>query len=60
MVKRSENGDSGGLWLEGHALPMSSDLLGLSSRERRAAPSLQMQPDELPVASYGLTNRRPL
>ena len=55
MVKRRENGDLGGLWLEGHDLSMGSDLLGQSSRGRRAAPRLQMQPDELPVASHGLT-----
>jgi len=53
MVKRSENGDLGGLWQEGHGLPEISEVLGLSSRVRRAAQSLQMQPDEPVVASYG-------
>ena len=54
MVKRSENGNLGGLWLEGHGLSVASETLGIFSRVRRAAPSLQMQPDELLVASYGL------
>ena len=53
MVRRSEIGDLGGVWLEGHGLSVGYVVLGLSSRGRRAAPSLQMQSDELPVASYG-------
>ena len=54
MVKRSEDGDLGGLWLKGHGLSVGSDLLGLSPRVRRAAPSLQMQSDEPVAASSGL------
>ena len=53
MVKRSEIVGLGGLWVEGHGLPEGSEALGLSSRVRRQAPSLQMQPDEPVVASYG-------
>ena len=53
MVKRSESGDLGGLWLEGHGRPEGSETLGASSRVRRAAPSLQIQSDEPVVASYG-------
>jgi len=54
MVKRSEIVTLGGLWLEGHGLSVESELLGLSSRVRRAASSLQMQSDEPVEASYGL------
>ena len=54
MVKRSENGVLGGLWLEGHGLSVGSEVPGLSSRVRRAAPSLHMQTDEPVEASYGL------
>ena len=54
MVKRSEDGDLGGLWLKGHGLSVGSDLLSLSPRVRRAAPSLQMQSDEPVAASSGL------
>ena len=43
MVKRSEIVSLGGLPLKGHGLSVGFDLLGLSSRVRRAAPSLQMQ-----------------
>ena len=46
MVKRDELVDLGGLWLESHGLPEKSETLGLSSRVRRAAPSIQMQSDE--------------
>ena len=45
----------GGLRLKGHDLSVGSDLLGLSPRVRRAAPSLQMQSVEPVVASYGAT-----
>ena len=48
-----KSGDSGGLWLEGHGLPEGSEALGLSSLVPRAAPSLQVRPDEPVVASYG-------
>ena len=43
----------GGLWLKAHGLSVGSEVLGLSSRVRRAAPSLQMQPEERVVASCG-------
>ena len=33
---------------------MGSDVMGISSLVRRAAQSLQMQPDELPLASHGV------
>ena len=52
MVRRGgKNGDLGGLWLDGSGLLVGSETLGLSSRVRRAASSLQMQPDEPVVAS---------
>ena len=54
MIKRSENVNFGGLWLEGHGLSEGSETLGLSSRVRRAAPSTQTQTDEPVEASYGL------
>ena len=54
MVKRSEIVHLGGLWLEGHGLSEGSEVLGLSSRVRRAAPRLQTQPEEPVVASYCL------
>ena len=54
MVKRSEIVDLGGIWLEGHGLSVGSETLGLFSRVRRAAPSLQTQSEEPLVASYGL------
>ena len=54
MVKRSEIVNLGGLWLEGHGLPDGSEVLDHSSRERRAAPSLQMQTEEPVEASSGL------
>jgi len=59
MVKRSKNGDLSGLWLEGHGLSVRSEALGLFSRVRRAASSLQMQSDEPVVASCG-TAKTPL
>ena len=55
MVKRSEIGNVGGLRLKGHDLSVGSDLLDLSPRVPRAAPSLQMQSVEPVVASYGAT-----
>ena len=54
MVKRSEVVNLGGLWLKGHGLSEGSETLGLSSRVRRAAPSLQMQTDEPMETSHGL------
>jgi len=53
MVKRSEIVNLGGLWLEGHGLPERSETLDLSSRVRRAAPSIQMQSDESVVSRSG-------
>ena len=56
MVRRSESGDLGGLWPKGHGRPEGSETpLGASSRVRRAAPSLQMHPEEPVEARYGLT-----
>ena len=43
VVKRSENDDLGGVWLKSHRFLRWSEAPGLSSRVRRAAPSLQMQ-----------------
>jgi len=54
MVRRSENGDLGGLWLERRGLPDGSEVLDIFSRVRRAAPSLQMQSVEPVEASYVL------
>ena len=54
MVKRSENDDLGGVWLKGRGLSVGFEVTGRFSRVPRAAPSLQMQPGELPVASYRL------
>tara|TARA_B110001452_G_scaffold238487_1_gene219015 strand:+ start:36 stop:431 length:396 start_codon:yes stop_codon:yes gene_type:complete len=56
VVKRSEVGNLGGLRLKGHDLSVGSDLLGLSPRVLRAAPSRQMQSVEPVVASYGAGN----
>ena len=53
-VRRGELVDLGGLWLEGHGLSEGCETLGLSSRVRRAAPSLQMQADEPVEARRGL------
>ena len=55
MVKRSEPVNLGGVWREGHGLSVRSKVLVLSSRLRRTASSLRMQPEEPVVASYGLT-----
>ena len=55
MVKCSENGVLGAAWLEGRGSSEGSVVLGASlSRERRAAPGLQIQTEEPVVASYGL------
>ena len=53
MVKRSEMGDFGAAWLQDHGLPVGSETLGVPSRVRRAAPSLQMQPEEPVGAGSG-------
>ena len=53
MVKRSEVVDLGGLWLEGRGRSEKPETLGLSSRVRRAAPSIQMQSDESVVSRSG-------
>ena len=50
VVKRSENGNVGGVWLEGHGLPVGSEALGLASRVRRAAASLRTQSEETVLA----------
>ena len=50
---RGENGVLGGVWLDGHGLVVGSEVVGRFSRERGAAPSLQMQSLEPVVASYG-------
>ena len=55
MVKRSENVNLGGLWLEGHGLSVGSEALGLSFRVNRAGASLQTQSVEPVVVSCGLT-----
>jgi len=54
MVRRGEKVNLGGLWLEGHGLWERSETSGLSSRVRRAASSLQMQPEGSVEASHGL------
>ena len=53
VVKRSETGEFGGAWLQGHGLSVGSEVMGLSLRVLRAASSRQMQPDEPVVVSYG-------
>jgi len=55
MVKRSENGDVGGLWLQSYGLLVGSEVMGRFYRVRKAASSLQLQSDEPVVASYGAT-----
>ena len=55
MVKRSENGVLGAAWLQRHGLSVGSEVMGRSSRVRRAASSLQMQAHEPLVARYGAT-----
>ena len=54
MVKRSEFGILGVALRQGQqACSVGSELLGLSSRVRRAASSLQLQSNEAVVASHG-------
>jgi len=54
MVRRGEIVNLGAAWLQCHGLSVGSEVLGLSSRVRRAAPSLRTQTDEPAEASYGL------
>ena len=53
--QRSEFGILGAAWLQCHGLSAGSDVMRRVSRARRAASSLEMQPDELMVARYGAT-----
>ena len=55
MVKRGEIGELGTAWFQCHGLSVGSEVLGLSSRVRRAAPSLRTQPEKPLVASHGPT-----
>ena len=55
MVKGSEIGILGAALRRSHGLSAESEVLGLSSRVRRAASSLQMQSEETVLASYGPT-----
>ena len=55
MVKGSEIGILGAALRRSHGLSAASEVLGLSSRVRRAASSLQMQSEETVLASYGPT-----
>ena len=55
MVKGSETGYFGAAWLQDHGLRVGPETLGVSSRVRRAALSLQMQPEEPVVAGRGPT-----
>ena len=57
MAKRGEIGDLGPAWLRRHGLPVGSETLGLSSRVRKVASSLQMRSEEPVVASYGAAKR---
>ena len=55
-----ENGESGGhVWPESRRFPRSSGVLGLSSRVRGAASTLQAQPHGPPLASSGATKTAP-
>ena len=54
-VKRSENVSLGGLWPQSCGLPVRFEVMGRFCRVRRAASSLQLQPEEPVVASCGLT-----
>ena len=55
MVKGSEIGILGAALRRSHGLSAESEVLGLSSRVRRAAFSLQMQSEETVPDSYGPT-----
>ena len=51
--RRREIGEFGAAWLQGHGLSVGSEVMGCSSRLRRAASSLQDQQQEPVVASHG-------
>ena len=53
-AKRSGNVNLGGVWVEFHGFSVGPEVMGRFSRVPRAAASLQTQPDELLVDSYGL------
>ena len=55
MVKGSEIGILGAALRQSHGLSAASEALGLSSRVRRAASSLQEQSEETVAARYGPT-----
>ena len=55
MVKRSEIGIWGTALCRSQGFPAEPEVLGLSSRVRRAASSLQMQSEETVLDSYGPT-----
>ena len=55
MVKHSEVGILGAALSRSPCFSAASEALGLSSRVRRAAPSLQVQSEKIVVASYGPT-----
>ena len=55
MVKRSEIGILGAALRRSHGFSAESEVLGLSSRVRRAASSLQMQSEGAVLARYGPT-----
>ena len=55
MVTGSKIGILGAALRRSHGLSAESEVLGLSSRVRRAASSLQMQSEETVLASYGPT-----
>ena len=55
MLKRGGIVNLGRLWREGHGLSVRSEVMGRFYRVRRAASSLQLQPEEPAVARCGLT-----
>ena len=55
MVERSGMGDFGAARLQDHGVPVGSETLGVSSRVRRAALSLQTQPEAPVVAGRAPT-----
>ena len=55
MVKRGEIGVLGAALRGSHGTSAESEFLGLSSRVRRVASSLQMQSEETVLASCGPT-----
>ena len=55
MVKHGEIGVLGAALRRSQGFSAESEALGLSSRVRRAASSLQMQSEETVVASHGPT-----